>query len=60
MQNDQPIRIVVELVQSADVKALEARDEDLKKEVAELRRRVDGLHKVLFEAMEALRGYRSK
>lgn len=60
MDEQQPIRVVVEVVSSADVKRLEDRDEDLKKEIAQLNRRIEGLHRVLYETIEALGGRRSK
>ena len=48
----QPIRIVVELVSSADVARLEARDEDIKKEIAQLRRENEGLRRSFYELLE--------
>lgn len=60
MDEQQPTRIIVELVSSADVKALEARDDELRKEIADLRRRIEGLHRVLYDTIEALGGRRSK
>ena len=46
------MRIVVELVSSADVKRLEARDEDLKQEIARLEKRIEGLHDTMFKYFE--------
>ena len=48
----QETRIVVELVSSADVKRLEARDDDLKQEIARLEKRIEGLHDTMFKYFE--------
>ena len=48
-------RIVVELLSSADVKRLEARDDDLRQEVARLETRVNAIHQTLYEFMEVFR-----
>lgn len=53
-EEQQPMRIVVELVQSADVKRLEARDEDLRKEIQQLEKKIEGLHRTLYESLEAV------
>lgn len=53
-------RIIVELVSSADVKRLEERDEDLRKEIKRLEAKVDGLHRTVYELMEAIGNLRSK
>ena len=57
-------RIVIELVSSADVARLEARDTALKAEqdktAEELTRRVDGLHHQLYEVIDALSRLRNK
>ena len=52
MSNDR--RIIVEIVSSADVKRLEAQDDDLRKELADTNRRLEGLHRTLYELLEAL------
>ena len=51
---DIPERIIVEVVSSSDVKRLEGRDEDIRKEIQELARRVDGLHRTLYELLSTL------
>lgn len=58
MENNQPIKIVVEVVSHADVARLEARDEEIRKEIARIEGRLDGLHQTLYEMMEALGGLR--
>lgn len=45
-------RIVVELVSSADVRALEARDDANSLEVAQLRKEVEGLRRSFYELLE--------
>lgn len=60
MSNEQPIRIVVELVSSADVKRLEDRDDDIRSEIAAVNRRIEGLHRALYETLEAIGGKRQK
>ena len=56
MNEQQPVKVVVELVSSADVKRLEDRDEELRKEIAQLERRIEGLHRSFYEALDALTG----
>ena len=51
---DGETRIVVELVSSADVKRLEDQDEELRQEIADVARRLDGLHRTLYELLETL------
>lgn len=51
--SDNPIRIVVELVSSADVARLEARDEALRNELQQLRRENEGLRRSFYELLEA-------
>lgn len=46
------MRIVVELVSSADVKRLEDRDEDVRCEVEQLRREMEGLRRSFYELLE--------
>lgn len=46
-------RIIVELVSSADVRRLEARDEDVRLEVQQLRNEVEGLRRSFYELLEA-------
>lgn len=57
---DQPLRIVVEVVSSVDVKRLEARDDENRAEIARLESKIDGLHRTMYELMEALAKVRSK
>ena len=52
IESDQPVRIVVELVSSADVKRLEARDEDIHSEILQLRRENEGLRRSFYELLE--------
>lgn len=58
--SDQPIRIVVEVVSSAEVKRLEKRDEDVRSEVANLEQKINALHRTIYELMEALSNLKSK
>lgn len=59
--SDQPSqRIVVELVSSADVKRLESRDDEIRNEVKRVEQKVDGLHRTMYELMEAISNLRSK
>lgn len=57
---DFPQHISVELVSSSDVKRLEARDEDLRNEIKRVEAKLDGLHRTIYELMEALSNLRSK
>lgn len=60
MSDDQPIRIVVEVVSSADVKRLEDRDEDVRAEVARLEGKLEGLHRTIYELIETIGKLRNK
>lgn len=51
---DQERRIVVEVISHSDVARLEARDEAVKAEVAQLRNELNGLRMRLYEIMEAI------
>ncbi|MBQ7769329.1 MAG: hypothetical protein IJ403_10695 [Oscillospiraceae bacterium] len=57
---DLPIRIVVEVVSSADVKRLEDRDENIRSEVARLESKLDGLHRTIYELIETIGNIRNK
>ena len=57
---DFPQHITVELVSSADVKRLEKRDEEIRNEIKRVEQKVDGLHRTMYELMEALSNLRSK
>ena len=60
-QSDQnPPRIVVELMSPADVKRLDDSDEELRKQIKALEARVEGLHRTLYELMDAFGRLRSK
>lgn len=60
-QADQiPHRIVVEVISHADVERLERRDEDLRQEIKLLEGKIEGLHRTIYEVMEALGRLRSK
>lgn len=56
MDEQQPIRIVVEVVSHADVARLEARDDDIRKEIARVEGKLEGLHRTLYEMLEAMSG----
>lgn len=60
MDEQQPMKIVVELVQSADVTRLEARDEELRNEIKQLERKLEGLHRTVYESLEAVSRFRNK
>lgn len=60
MSDEPSQRIVVELVSSADVKRLEARDDDVRNEVIRLERKVDALHRTMYELLEAFGQLKSK
>ena len=60
MDEQQSMKIVVELVQSADVARLEARDEELRKEIKHLEKKIEGLHRTLYESLEAVARIRNK
>lgn len=53
-------RIVVELVSSADVKRLEDRDEELRCEIKRVEDKLDGLHRTMYELLEAFGQLKSK
>ena len=53
-------KITVELVSSADVKRLEARDEDLRELIRQQNQRIDGLHQTVYELMDLISRLRSK
>ena len=60
MDEPQPIRIIVEVVSSSEVKRLEARDEDVRAEVARLESKLDGLHRTIYELIETIGNIRNK
>lgn len=60
MDDQQPIRIVVEVVSSSDVKRLEARDEEVRSEVVRLENKLDGLHRTIYELIETIGNVRNK
>ena len=60
MTEDQPIRIVVEVVSSVDVKRLEARDDDVRAEVDRLERKIEGLHRTIYDLIETISNQRGK
>lgn len=60
MDEQQPFRIIVEVVSSADVKRLEARDEENRAEVARLESKLDGLHRTLYELIETIGSLHNK
>lgn len=60
MAEQLPSKITVELVSSADVKRLEARDEDLRQLIDQQNRRIDGLHQTVYELMDLISRLRTK
>ena len=60
MSDPQQTRIVVELVSSADVKRLEARDEELREEIKRLEKRFEGLNRSFYDLLETIAQQRRK
>lgn len=60
MSDQEPLRIVVEVVSSADVKRLEARDDDLRALIKSQADKIDGLHRTIYELMEVISKLRGK
>lgn len=61
MKDEQrPVRIIVEVVSHADVKRLEGRDDEIRDELSKLEGKFDGLHRTLYEVIEALGNLRGK
>lgn len=60
MSDEPSQRIVVELVSSADVKRLEGRDDEIRNELKRVEQKVDGLHRTMYELMEAISNLRFK
>lgn len=60
MSDEPSHRIVVELVSSADVKRLEDCDDEIRNELKRLEQKVDGLHRTMYELMEAISNLRLK
>lgn len=60
MDEQQPIRIIVEVVSHADVARLEARDEEIRQLVQSYDKRIEGLHRTLYEVIEAIGKYHRK
>lgn len=54
MSEERPIRIVVEVVSHADVARLEARDEEIRQEIAAVSRKMEGLHRTFYEFLQEL------
>ena len=50
--SERPVRIVVELVSSADVRRLEDRDDEIRAELNQLRRENEGLRRSFYELLE--------
>lgn len=53
-------RIIVEVVSHADVERLEQRDDLLRAEIEALDRKIEGLHRTMYELMETISKLRSK
>lgn len=60
MADQQPMKISVELLSSADVKRLEARDEDLRQLIEQQDRRIEGLHRTVYELIDVIGKLRGK
>ena len=60
MADQLPNKIIVELVSSADVKRLEARDEELREIIRQQERKIDGLHRTVYELMDLISKLRGK
>lgn len=60
MDDQKPVKFVVELVSSAEVKRLEDRDNELRNEIKRVEQKFDGLHRTMYELMEAFSCLRSK
>lgn len=52
--NKRERRIVIEVISHADVERLERRDDDIRQDMANLEQRIEGLHRRIFELMEAI------
>ena len=52
MDDQVPIRVVVELVSSADVKRLEGSDDELRNELKQLRKENEALRRSFYELLE--------
>ena len=55
-----PQHITVEVVSSAEVKRLEARDEELRSEIARVEGKLNALHRSMYELMAAFSELKSK
>lgn len=60
MSDQEPVRIIVEVVSHADVARLEARDEEIRKEISRVEGKLEGLHRTLYEVIEAIGNARNK
>lgn len=60
MPDQEPLRIIVEVVSHGDVARLEARDEDLRKEILRQDAKIEGLHRTIYELLEAIGELRRK
>lgn len=60
MADQQPFKIIVEVVSAADVKRLEDRDEDLRELIKQQDRKIEGLHRTVYELMDQISKLRSK
>lgn len=57
---DQPLRIVVEVVSSAEVRRLEKRDDDVMAEIVRVEGRVEAQNRLYYELLDVLRDIRAK
>ena len=59
--NDKPERrIVLEVLTPETVSRLEARDDDLRQEINNINKRMDGLHRTIYELIDAIGKLRKK
>ena len=54
MSEEHSPRIVVEIVSHADVRRLEERDDELRKLIDQQNRRIEGLHRTIFDLIDAI------
>lgn len=59
MQSEQqPIRVIVEVVSNEAVRRLEGRDDELRSEVKALEKRIEGLNRTIYELMDVISSLR--
>lgn len=60
MSDRESPRIIIEMVSHADVARLEARDEDIRAEVKALERKLEGLHRTMYELIDTIASLRGR